>query len=111
MDAMDADTNKNSMTDLEMEALDLQNLFGLDGLTAETDSSINMYYYNLFKKEKQTIKGKKKIILIKTGVDNYETYDEDADQLVNRCGILYINITMAETEKYSEFLSDYKLKR
>jgi protein strawberry notch len=88
-DAMDVDTNKNPMTDLEKEAFNLQSLLGLDGLTTEIDSRINMNYYNLFKKIKQTIKGKKKIILIKTGFNHYETYDEDADQLVNRCGILY----------------------
>jgi len=89
MDAMETNITESPMTELEKEALDLQNLFGLNGLAVQPDSDINFYYYNRFRKAKDAIKKKKRIVLIKTEFDRYETYDEDADQLVNRCVPFY----------------------
>lgn len=89
MDAIEPNTTEIPMTDLEKEALTLQNIFGLDGFTSEVDSNINFNYYNQFRKAKDEIKKQKRIVLVKTEFDRYETYDEDADQIVRWCGMLY----------------------
>jgi predicted RNA methylase len=89
MDAMETNTTEIRMTDLEKEALGLQSLFGLDGLIVGTDTSVNFNYYDQFRKSKDASKKRKQIILIKTDFNRYETYDEDADQIIRWCGPLY----------------------
>lgn len=94
MDAMKTEMPmKNIFTkpisELEKDALELQSLFGLNGFSAEADTSINIMHYDQFRKAKRVSKSKKQIVLVQTVFNHYESYDQDADQIVQRCSFFY----------------------